>query len=129
MAIEPSSATSTASVSPISRTVIVTEPRPCDLAAALQREVALGESRERIVQGLLLEALRGRTSAPRPVARTRVAVAGSLRQLLDAGLIAEDDEIRYTEVRRRKVHVGRIGADGRIQTEMGVHTSPSTALR
>jgi Restriction Enzyme Adenine Methylase Associated len=100
-----------------------------DLAAALQREVALGESRERMVQGLILEALRGRAPAPHPAARRRVDVAGSLKQLLDSGLVAEDDEIRYTEVRRRKVHVGRIDADGRIHTDMGVNTSPSTALR
>ena len=100
-----------------------------DLAAALQREVALGESGERTVQGLLLEALRGRTSAPHPAGRRRVAVVGSLKQLLGAGLISEGDEIRYTEVRRRKVHVGRIDAEGCIHTDMGVNTSPSTALR
>ena len=100
-----------------------------DVATAIQGEIRRGESGERIVQGLLLEALRGRAVGPRPAARTRVAVAGSLKQLLDAGLIAADDEIHYTEVRRRTVHVGRIDADGRIHTHRGVHSSPSTALR
>jgi hypothetical protein len=100
-----------------------------DLAAAIQEEIPLSESRERIVQRLLLEALQGKTAAPRPATRKRVAVSGSLRQLLDAGLIADDDEIRYTEVRRGTAHVGRIDADGRIHTDKGVHSSPSTALR
>ena len=100
-----------------------------DLAAAIQGEIVLSESGERIVQRLLLEALRGRTAVPRRAARTRVAVSGSLKQLLDAGLIAEDDEIRFTEVRRGTVHMGRIDADGRIHTDKGVQTSPSTALR
>ena len=58
-----------------------------------------------------------------------MAVSGTLKQLLDAGLIAEDDEIRYTEVRRGTVHMGRIDADGLIHTDKGVGTSPSTALR
>lgn len=100
-----------------------------DVAAAIQGEIALGESRERVIQQLVLEALRGRTAVARHPARTRVAVSGSVKQLLDAGLIAEDDEIRYTEVRRGMMHVGRIDADGRIHTARGVNTSPSTALR
>jgi hypothetical protein len=100
-----------------------------DLAAAIQGETLQGETRERIVQRLVLEALQGRTATPRPAPRTRVDVSGSVKQLLDAGLIAEDDEIRYTEVRRGTVHVGRIDAEGRIHTERGVHASPSTALR
>ena len=100
-----------------------------DVAAAIKREIMRGESRERIVQRLILEALSGRTAAPAPAARTRVAVAGSMKQLLDSGLINEGDEIRFTEVRRGTVHVGRIDADGRIHTDKGVQTSPSTALR
>lgn len=100
-----------------------------DVAAAIRGEILRGEPRDRIVQRLLLEALRGRTTAPPPAARKRVDVPGSLKQLLDAGLIAEGDEIRFTEVRRGVVHVGRIDADGRIHTDMGVQTSPSTALR
>lgn len=100
-----------------------------DVAAAIKREIMRGESRERIVQRLILEALRGRTAAPVPAARTRVDVAGSLKQLLDSGLINDGDEIRFTEVRRGTVHVGQIDADGRIHTDKGVQTSPSTALR
>lgn len=100
-----------------------------DLAAAIQRQRTLGESGERIVQRLLLEAIRGRAAARLPAARTRVAVSGTLKQLLDSGLINEGDEIRFTEVRRGTVHIGHIDADGRIHTDMGVQTSPSTALR
>ncbi len=100
-----------------------------DLAAAIQGEILLGESGDRVVHRLLLEALRGRMAVARPATRTRVDVSGSLKQLLDAGLIAEEDEIRFTEVRRGLVHVGRIDADGRIHTDKGVQASPSTALR
>lgn len=100
-----------------------------DLAAAIQGEILLGESGDRVVHRLLQEALRGRMAVARPATRTRVDVSGSLKQLLDAGLIAEDDEIRFTEVRRGLVHVGRIDADGRIHTDKGVQSSPSTALR
>ncbi len=100
-----------------------------DLAAAIRGEILRGEPRDRIVQRLLLEALQGRAAAPPPAVRKRVDVSGSLRQLLEAGLIAGGDEISFTEVRRGVVHVGRIDADGRIHTEMGVQNSPSTALR
>ena len=100
-----------------------------NLAEAIEEQILRGESRERIVQRLLLEALRGRAAASIPTARARVDVSGTLKQLLDAGLIAEDDELRYTEVRRGTVHVGRIDADGLIHTDKGVGSSPSTALR
>jgi len=99
-----------------------------DLAAAIQGKILMGESRERMVQRLLLEALQEKAAVQRR-GRTRVDVPGTVRQLLDDGLVTEDDEIRYTEVRRGIVHIGRIDADGRIHTNMGVHTSPSTALR
>jgi Restriction Enzyme Adenine Methylase Associated len=100
-----------------------------DLAAVVQEQTAQGESRERIVNRLLQQAL-GEHSAPsRPAVRTRVSVAGSLKDLLCAGLIAEGDAVRYTEVRRGTIHVGRIDSDGRIRTDKGVHSSPSTALR
>ncbi|MEO6142670.1 MAG: hypothetical protein ABIP19_01715 [Dermatophilaceae bacterium] len=100
-----------------------------DLVAAIRREILRGEPRDRIVRRLLVEALQGRAAAPPPAARKRVDVSGSLQQLLEAGLIAEGDEISFTEVRRGVVHVGRIAADGRIHTDMGVQNSPSTALR
>lgn len=100
-----------------------------DLAAAIRGEILRGEPRDRIVRRLLVEALQGRAAATPPAARKRVDVSGSLKQLLHAGLIAEGDEISFTEVRRGVVHVGRIDADGRIHTDMGVQTSLSTALR
>jgi len=99
-----------------------------DLAAAIEAQMLLGESREDVVHRLLLKALSERTLAPITTARTRVVVSGSIRQLMDAGLIAENDEIHYTEVRRGLSHVGRIDADGRIHTDKGVSNSPSTAL-
>lgn len=99
-----------------------------DLALAIEEQMALGESREQVVHRLLLEALRRTAAIRKPAARTRVVVSGSMRELLEAGLIAEDDEIRHTEIRRGVVHTGRIDAEGRIHTDKGVDTSPSTAL-
>jgi len=99
-----------------------------DLAAAIEEQMLLGESREGVVHRLLVKALGEKAATPSPASRTRVVVSGSLKQLLDAGLIAEGDEIRYKEVRRGVVHIGRIDADGLIHTDKGVEKSPSTAL-
>ncbi|MFF8814486.1 restriction system modified-DNA reader domain-containing protein [Streptomyces pactum] len=65
-----------------------------------------------------------RASAP-PVRR-----AGELKQLIDDGLIAPGDTLRYHEPRRGRTHEATVAADGWIEVPgSGSFPKPSSALK
>jgi Restriction Enzyme Adenine Methylase Associated len=99
-----------------------------DLAAAIEEYMRLGESLEQVVHRLIEQSLRRGAKDQRLTSHSRVVRRGSPKHLMDAGLVAAGDEVRYTEVRRGVTHMGRIDDDGRIHTDKGVEASPSTAL-
>jgi hypothetical protein len=102
-----------------------------DLAELLEQNMHLDETHDQVVNRLLRRALSGTRSVPRaasPTGRTRVVVAGNLDDLLQAGLVEAGDGLTYVETRRGIVHKGTVTADGRVATDGGSPTSPSTAL-
>ncbi|GAA4401896.1 hypothetical protein GCM10023168_11950 [Fodinibacter luteus] len=105
-----------------------------DLAQELEQHMHLEESREEVVRRLLRagirsSAIQGTPSSGDDGRRTRRMRAGSVADLLRAGLVHAGDELTYRQVRQGITHRSTIDERGQIQTALGVETSPSTALQ
>ena len=106
-----------------------------DLAEAVEAHMRLDESREDVVRRLLrlgLDAASGAvrrpTRQPETGTRTRRVHGVTLEDLLRARLIAEGDELTFRETRRGITHTALVDARGRLLTDHGTESSPSTAL-
>jgi hypothetical protein len=76
------------------------------------------------------EAAAANPDAPANNTRTGRAVSGvTLSDLIDAGLVAPEDVLRFRAVRTGAEVTGTVTADGAIQTSAGQFHAPSPALR
>lgn len=105
-----------------------------DLAERLEGHMRLDESREGVVRRLLLAGMQHAPGDDSPDhdadrRRTRTLRAGSIPDLLRAGLVRAGDELTYSQVRQRLTHTAIIDADGGLRTSLGVERSPSSALQ
>lgn len=105
-----------------------------DLAQELERHMHLEESREEVVRRLLLAGLQSSSdTSPAPSGgngrRTRRVRAGTVVDLLHAGLVHAGDELTHRQVRRGVTHTATIDEQGQLHTSAGVGASPSTALQ